>query len=1356
MTTEHAHNPENDWLQNVLGKNLERDLKRDLGQDPQQTLRGQSGENILWDIGVDTGGTFTDCVARHVDGRLARSKVLSTSALRGVVRGGSLDLLVIEFARVVFPSTIEKFFDGFVVRALDHGTAQGGARNDGDAHVCTVQSARLLESGHVELKVGVHHAYTPHAVGTFVDVLAPFEAPIFAARLAIGRPIAQPLHDCRICIGTTRGTNALLQGRVGAVTLFVNNGLENVLRIGDQRRLDIFANAPRKPTTLEKNSVGVNARMTFDGQELVALDEIALRQRARHAARGTSAIAAVALLHAARNPAHEKRVATILREEGFKWISLSHECGSTSRFEPRARAAVVDAALSEPVGEFIQSIQRGAAGADIFMMTSAGGLTPASAFAPRESLLSGPAGGVASAANIARECGFARCVTLDMGGTSTDVARVNGAPEMRDETTVAGSTIASPCVAVESVAAGGGSILWWDGEARRVGPQSAGAIPGPACYGAGGPLTLTDAHFILGHINAHDMPIPIHLNDALKRAHELHAAMTTRAITNAARNQAGNILSSTSQQNAARDHAGDISSSTSQQNAADMTLHEMLHGFIAIANESMAAAIRTVTVRKGVDPSDHALVAFGGAGGLHACAIAQRLGMRTIVLPADAGLLCASGISQTPVTRVVSELVLATIDACGASLHEKYDALFARAKIELRDIGMDPSAAHQTRRVALMRMLGQEESLEIELALSNVRWSNAVGLRELFNARFHQTYGFHADQARDIEIERVRLHVEIARTNLTPVVAVEHASANMIGPAVLGGTYSTAFLAAGWRARTHTNGATIATRDDGAQETNAGADLHELVAAQMGAIATDMGEQLRRTAVSPNIKDRLDFSCGLLDADGFLVVNAPHIPIHLGALGVCVREVGKTHAFAPGQVWVVNHPRYGGSHLPDITVITPIFSLPSNNNQIQELIGFAANRAHHAEIGGTRPGSMPPDATTLAHEGVVIEPTLLVEHGAAHFDRVENQLRAGAWPSRMVADNLADIAAQVAANELAVARMRELMAQSGLLFLRASNEKLRASACRAAQQALQLLPAVIAPLEERLDDGTVLRVRMSRGHTPPRLVIDFTGTSTQHANNLNAPQAVTRAAVMYCIRVLVGQLLGGAAPAFPMNEGLLDPIEIILPKGTILSPNFSGAPDKCPACAIGQTETSQRLVDLLWRAFNLGACSQGTINNLLFGNARFGFYETIAGGAGATANGHGESGVHTNISNTRITDAEVLERRYPVRLEQFCIRRNSGGAGKFHGGDGLVRRIRFLEAVDLSFLSQHRIEAPYGMNGGAPGARGAQRIIRADGQLEELPGIVAAHMQAGDAIEIETPGGGGFGNVGGAQNKDHT
>ncbi len=1332
-----------------------------------------SQNQIKWNIGVDTGGTFTDCVARHSDGRITRAKVLSTSAFRGVVRGGSKDSLVIEFASGLLQDNVAKFFTGFVIRAVDGALnryaneavtkGENSTRDIAQAKHARVEAARLLQSGHVEFQISAAasirnttnqktsfiqgenavsslavHAHELHPTGSFVDCVAPFEAPILAARLAIGRPFPLPLDDCRICIGTTRGTNALLQGRVSPVTLFVNDGLQDILRIGDQRRIDIFACAPRKPSTLEKSSVGVNARMTCDGHELTALDENALRFGALNCAHAGNTIAAVALLHAAVNPAHEIRVAQLLHEEGFTWVSLSHQCGSTSRFEPRARAAVVDAALSGPVGEFIQSIENGASGADIFMMTSAGGLTPVSAFAPRESLLSGPAGGVASAGDIARECGFTRCVTLDMGGTSTDVARVDGSAEMCDETKVGAATIASPCVAVESVAAGGGSILWWDGEAKRIGPQSAGAVPGPACYGAGGPLTLTDAHFILGHIHADMMPIPMSLNDALQRAHELHAAIT--------QHNDSNIVAGAEQEEGAT-HL----KSKNKHETAPIKLHEMLHEFIGIADEAMAAAIRTVTVRKGVDPTTHALVAFGGAGGLHACAIAQQLGMENIVLPADAGLLCASGISQAPVTRVVWELVLQVIGDEQPSLHEKFAQLFERAKKELLDIGMDASTANQTRRVALMRLKGQEESLEIELPLANAQPLNADRLRELFKRRFHDTYGFLPDAARAIELERIRLQVDIARKSLTRAKSDANTPTEIIGPRVLSRAHSTAFVAAGWRASTHTSGATILSRDRSAsQSTNTTAHSHELVAARLGSIATDMGEQLRRTAVSPNIKDRLDFSCGLLDADGFLVVNAPHIPIHLGALGVCVREVGKAHAFAPDQVWVVNHPRFGGSHLPDLTVITPIFSKANSNADNAELIGFAANRAHHAEMGGTRPGSMPPDATTLAHEGVVIEPTLIVEQGVAHLDRVERQLRGGAWPSRMVADNLADISAQIAANELAVARMRDVLAQTNLESLRAACHKLRASARRAAERALQLLPAVIAPLEERLDDGTVLRAQMHRLENPPRLGIDFTGTSPQHAKNLNAPQAVTRAAVMYSIRVLVGQLSGGITPAFPMNEGLLDPIEIILPAGTILSPNFSGAPDKCPACAIGQTETSQRLVDLLWRAFNLAACSQGTINNLLFGNSRFGFYETIAGGAGATMHGDGESGVHTHISNTRITDAEVLERRYPVRLEQFSIRHNSGGAGKFSGGDGLVRRLRFLEAVDLSFLSQHRIEAPYGMNGGDSGARGEQKILRADGRVEELPGIVAARIEEGDAIEIQTPGGGGFGKSGSA------
>ncbi len=1270
------------------------------------SIAQKSNSSFVWEIGVDTGGTFTDCIARSGDQETVRAKVLSTAAVRGRLLSIRSLILTLEIDLPLADQTIDSFFRGFAVRLA-------GAANLFDSSKSTHQesqvvSARRLTSGTLELTIDRESAFenvNSAVKEIFVDLIAPFEAPLLAVRLAIGRPHPLPLTDCRICIGTTRGTNALLEGRVTPVTLFVNEGLEDILSIGDQRRLDIFARAPSKMRAIERNSVGVPARLSHDGKDVRPLDEQLMRSRAREAFRQGSRTAAIALLHSdptrASAVAHELKVAEILREEGFAWISFSHQCGSTSRFEPRARAAVVDAALSGPVGEFIQSIAHSSSGAEILMMTSAGGLIPAVAFQPRESLLSGPAGGVAGAAAIAAACGFHRCVTLDMGGTSADVARVDGAPEMRDETTVGPVSIASACVAVESVAAGGGSILWWDGEAMRVGPRSAGASPGPACYGTGGPLTLTDANVLLGRIDRTQFAIPISLDAAQEQANVLHAH-----IANSRRK---------------------------------MSIQEMLESFIAIADEAMACAIRAVTVRRGVDPADHALVAFGGAGGLHACAVAQRLGIRTVVYPADAGLLCASGISRAPITRIVTSLVLCALSDCDPPLWDRLLQLQDRGRNEMGLLGISESSTVITRQIALMRLAGNDESVEVEIPPHCRRNTLVESLTAGFRLRFREIYGFDPDQHRKIEVERIRLHIEASRSNaaFTRDAFVQN-NQPVEGPTTIMRRDSTAFVAAGWTSHHHANGAMIFNRVS--EVTTTAANTHELLAAQLGSIATDMGEQLRRTAVSPNIKDRLDFSCGLLDSQGFLVINAPHIPIHLGALGSCIRSVKIEHDFKPGQVVVVNHPRFGGSHLPDLTVITPIFTESS------ELIGFAANRAHHAEIGGSRPGSMPPDATSLAQEGVVIEPTVIVEDGTARFDRIENQLRSGQWPSRLIDDNLADLRAQVAANELAVTRMRRLVSECTIASLRATCDRLRESARRAAEHAIELLPSDIPISQERLDDGTILCVRMKRSSNPTRLEIDFTSTANTHPRNLNAPSSVTRAAVMYSIRVLVGQFLGADGPAFPLNEGLLDPVQITLPNATILSPDFSGSPEACPACAIGQTETSQRLVDLLWRCFDLAACSQGTINNLLFGNARFGFYETIAGGAGATCDGDGESGVHTHISNTRITDAEVLERRYPVRLEAFRVRLNSGGTGKYRGGHGLVRRIRFLEGVDLSFLSQHRVESPYGLSGGAPGMKGSQRIIRADGRIEDVAGIIAARMESGDQFEIETPGGGGFGS----------
>ncbi len=1251
-----------------------------------------------WEIGVDTGGTFTDCIARTSDGRVARAKVLSTSALRATVVTASHDAFVVALSATPSAAKIDAFFKGFAV------TFAQSARDA--ARIGMVASSQLLSDGQVKFTLAQPATvldFNQLHTGAIVDLTAPFEPPILAARLAIDRPHPIALDDCRISIGTTRGTNALLEGRVSDVTLFVNEGLQDILRIGDQRRSDIFARSPTRAPALERSTCAVNARMNALGVEIEPLNELLLRSHARALVARGARTAAIALLHAGANPAHEQQVEAILREVGFSWISASHRCGSTSRFEPRARAAVVDAALSGPVGEFIAAITRAASGAELLMMTSAGGLVPAASFQPRESLLSGPAGGVAGAAAIARTCGFDSCVTLDMGGTSADVARVDGPPEIRDETTVGTATIASPSIAVESVAAGGGSILWWDGEAMRVGPKSAGASPGPACYGQGGPLTLTDANLLLGRIAADRLPIPIRSNCAQDRADELHTAIC--AVRGGA-----------------------------------LTMREMLEAFIALADDAMANAIRAVTIRRGVDPVDHALLCYGGAGGLHACAVAERLAMRTVVFPPDAGLLCAWGISGAPITRTCAAVILRSLDEFAPQFAQHTVTLESEARRVIGALGTDPTHATITRRVVMMRSLGCEESLEVAFEWCDTQRDSHALLRARFVEKHRATYGFEPDANRPIEVERLRLQIEFTRAHAQPQPPSTSAVAQFAPPYAIMRSDSSFYFPIGWVAKTHDSGAVVFTRDASrAERPTVVAPTYELVAAQLGAIASDMGEQLRRTARSPNIKDRLDFSCGILDANGFLVVNAPHIPIHLGALGPCVRAVVSHCTLAPGDVIAVNHPRFGGSHLPDITVITPVHTAEG------VLIGFAANRAHHAEIGGMRPGSMPPNATTLAQEGVVIEPLHIVAAGRAQFELIEAQLRGGRWPSRMVGDNLADLRAQVAANALGAERLRALFVQNGAGCMHTSYASLRAMACRASERAIALLPAASAPLEERLDDGTRLVVALRRRLNPPRLTIDFTESAAQHPGNLNAPIAVTRAAIMYSMRVLVGLRLGTDGPAFPMNEGLLDPVEIILPNRTILSPEFSGAPDDCPACAIGQTETSQRLVDLLWRAFNLAACSQGTINNLLFGNAHFGFYETIAGGAGGSVERAGECGVHTHISNTRITDAEVLERRYPVRLEQFAIRRGSGGAGAMRGGDGLVRRIRFLEPVELSFLSQHRIESPYGLAGGAPGQCGAQRVLRADGTSEQVAGTVALSLNAGDAFEIETPGGGGYG-----------
>lgn len=1268
---------------------------------------------LVWDVGVDSGGTFTDCIAISTQGDVRRAKVLSTSALRAriiaVDRAADRLRLGLSFPHSVDPDLLI----GFRIVPLADRRRSSTQGTTGSI----VDEAHLRRALGGTTHVEVHCSHSPDAglplppVGSLVDLCAPYEAPILALRVALGRSESAPLQDCRLRIGTTRGTNALLERQTTPVVLFTNEGIEDLLAIGDQRRTDIFAASPSKPSHVHVNAVGVRVRHAPDGSESVPLDVEAFRACADRANHPEGAAAAIALLHGSvakrSGDSAESTLARELHALGWSWISCASDVGASSRFEPRARAAVVDAALSGPVGGFVANIIRQSQGADVRMMTSTGGIAPAPHFRPRESLLSGPAGGVVAAAACARALGFERVVTLDMGGTSADVARIDGHAALTNETRVGDAILGAPSVAVESVAAGGGSIVWWDGTSLRVGPRSAGAFPGPASYGCGGPLTITDCNLLLGRIDPAASTIPLDIAAA---------------------------------QHAARSLCTDI-----QRSGRSLDETALLEQAIAIAEETMAGALRSVTVRQGVDPAQHALLSFGGSGGLHACSLAERLGIDTVIIPLDAGILCAAGALTAPPTKILHRVLLRPLDAPTLEpIGDVVRRMCDEALSLLASVDPNGSDGKVARCELHLRLTGQESTIQLSVDPCAASEPDARLIAAHFRNAYRAIHGFDPHAHHTIEVESLLVEAAGRSTTLPPApVDVAAVQPDAQGLVRLSG--ASVWVAQGWTSLAHPAGA-ILLRRGGTHEVQhtrdpraltCGAD--EVLAARAVAIALDMGETLRRIAVSPNIRDRLDYSCGILSAQGRLVVNAPHIPVHLGALGPCVRAVVEALPLREGDVALVNHPRFGGSHLPDLTVITPIYHRGN-------LVAFAANRAHHAEIGGTRPGSMPPDATCLAEEGVVIEPMRIVEGGVLQLDHLTRVLGDARHPSRMPADNLADLQGQIAANALAAARIGELLEASGSDCVLRIDALLATASRHAAQRVIAALRSDGATAAERLDDGSMLCVRVERSPCRTRLHIDFTGSAPQHARNLNAPLAVTRAVVMYTVRVLAGLQMGSDGPAFPMHEALLDAVDITVPRGSILHPDFSGSPDECPACAIGQTETSQRLVDALWQALDIAACSQGTINNLLFGSAALGFYETIAGGAGATEAAHGTSAVHTHISNTRLTDAEVLERRYPVRLEKLRLRTGSGGDGLHRGGDGIIRRLRFLEPVELSFLSQRRESSPRGSHGGCDGARGSQRILRANGAVDHVPGIIAAHLSSGDAFEVETPGGGGWGS----------
>ena len=1131
--------------------------------------------------------------------------------------------------------------------------------------------------------------------------------------VAPGAPIPQQRIG-EVRMGTTVATNALLERKGEPTVLVTTKGFADQLRIGNQARPKLFALKIELPDMLYARVVEAAERVAFDGEVLLALDETALLADLRKARDEGIAACAIHFMHGYRFPAHELRAAEIAREAGFSQISVGHQTAALPKFVPRGDTTVADAYLSPALNRYTAQISDALGGVQLFFMTSNGGLASAKFFRGKDAILSGPAGGVVGMAETAKEAGIARVIGFDMGGTSTDVARFEGAYERVYETEVAGVRLKTPMMAIHTVAAGGGSILHFDGARFSVGPDSAGANPGPKAYRGGGPLTITDANVMTGKLRPDLFP-------------KIFGAGGDLPLDDAAVRVAFGDL------------AREIGDGRSAEAIAD--------GFIRIAVENMANAIRKISISKGYDARDYALNCFGGAGGQHACLVADALDMSTILIHPLSGLLSAYGMKLARLRSVRQRAYGKPLDdAALEGIFAVTEELAAQSRGELLAQGAQETAAFPRVHV---RYDGSDTTIPVDLG---------AGMAKDFARKHARQFGF-GFEGRALIAESIE--VEVAGTNETPANAAPRslergpaqpvsarfysqglwhdapvhrsedlaAEARIAGPALLVEPHQTIVVEADWRAEMTPARCLvlvrIAPRASGAK---AGTDvdpvLLEVFANLFMAIAEEMGVTLQNTAASVNIKERLDFSCAIFDSEGALIANAPHMPVHLGSMGDCVTAIMRKHPeMREGDVFVTNAPYDGGTHLPDITVVMPVFVAGSCRF-------FVASRGHHADIGGITPGSMPPFSKDIAEEGILFDGIVMVRGGVFDTGTVRAVLEGGAWPARNPDQNIADLRAQAASCAKGAEGLKRACANNGL-------EVVEAYMCHVQDNAEASVRKVIKALKDGdyempMDGGAVIRVAVTVNREARSARIDFTGTSAQAANNFNAPGSVTKAAVLYVFRCLVDSDI-------PMNAGCLRPLEIVVPDGSLLRPRPPGA------VAAGNVETSQAVVDALFGALGVLAASQGTMNNLTFGNERRQYYETICGGAGAGRDFDGQSSVHTHMTNSRLTDPEVLEDRYPVVVEEFSIRHGSGGAGRHKGGDGARRRIRFREAMTAAILSTRRDTDPFGLEGGKPGARGITTLIRASGERLRLRGRDEVQVEAGDAIEIETPGGGGFG-----------
>ena len=1130
-------------------------------------------------------------------------------------------------------------------------------------------------------------------------------------------------------MGTTVATNALLERKGEDTVLVTTKGFGDALRIGYQNRPRLFDLHIILPDMLYARVIEVDERTDADGHVITPPDLDAARADLRAAHEDGIRAVAIVFMHGYRYPAHETAVEAIAREVGFTQISISSAVSPLMKLVSRGDTTVADAYLSPILGRYVDAMTKELGRIRLMFMRSNGGLTDAGLFQGKDSILSGPAGGVVGMAETASRCGFTKVIGFDMGGTSTDVSHYDGAFERTLETQVAGVRLRAPMMRIHTVAAGGGSILNFDGSRYRVGPESAGADPGPACYRRGGPLTVTDCNVMLGRIQPRHFP-------------HVFGKDANQSLD-------GHVV---------RDLFNDLAHRINDETGDSRTPEQVAEGFLRIAVENMANAIKKISVQRGYDITEYTLNCFGGAGGQHACRVADALAMKRVFIHPLAGVLSAYGMGLADRRAMRERTVEAPLEAgITAELAGYLDGLEEDARAELHGQGVDEENISVLRRVHL-RYDGTDTALIVGLA-------DRARMVADFEAAHKRRFGFlmenrgHVAEAvsveavcptdafEDMEIEPIPGVAGLkpldtvfmdsgAKRWRSPVYNREALLPGDVidGPAIIAETNGTTLVEAGWRAEVDRFGPLILTRDRPrprarAVGTDADPVMLEIFNNLFMSIAEQMGAILANTAHSVNIKERLDFSCAVFDAGGELVANAPHIPVHLGSMGESVQTVIKENrdSIKPGNVYALNAPYNGGTHLPDITVITPVFDASGD-----DILFFIASRGHHADIGGITPGSMPPDSTTVKEEGVLIDNFLLLEEGRLRETELMDLLQSGPWPARNPAQNMADLRAQIAANEKGIRELESMIEHFGLDVVRSYMGHVQDNAEECVSRLLDVLADGDSACE--MDDGSVIKVAITIDREARQATIDFTGTSKQRKTNFNAPFSVTRAAVLYVFRTLVDDNI-------PLNSGCLKPLSIITPEGCMLNPTF-------PAAVVaGNVETSQAVVDALYSALGVMAASQGTMNNFTFGNDDYQYYETLCGGSGAGRDFDGTDAVHTHMTNTRLTDPEVLEWRYPVRVEAFSIRRESGGKGRRKGGNGVVRRIRFLEPMTASILSSHRQTPPPGMKGGKPGSTGRNAVERKDGQVEELGGTDKAAMGAGDIFIIETPGGGGYGRA---------